>query len=103
MFDSERMKVMSPTSHLPDAQYFNDPSEFNAFTQEAIAKFEEVWRRLSTGAKINMERQWQSFDRWYQMMQSMIDMDFKKNLNDRNERALKRRLYKYWDETIRNL
>lgn len=102
LFDSQRMKTMRPTSGLSDKDYYNDPSETNAYYQEAIAHFERQMQRIPASARERyMERYSGSFQEFLQLMYMMLDDSFLNERTVETDRALKRRLYRYWDEIVR--
>lgn len=101
LFDSERMRVMRPTRDLPDEEYYNDPSETNAYYQEAIAAFEDMIRRFSPTARELQMRRLQDFEQFLSLVNTMMSDSFTKWVNVKNDQKIKKRLYQYWYQAIR--
>ena len=102
VLDSYRMDVMAPTNNLSNTDYFNDPSETNAYYQEAISHFERQMSRIPAYARDRyMERYSSRFEDFLELMSVMLDDSFLKYKSVKTDRALKRRLYQYWDEEVR--
>ena len=102
VLDSYRMDVMDPTNNLSNTDYFNDPSETNAYYQEAISHFERQMSRIPASAKERyMERYSSKFEDFLELMSVMLDDSFIKYKNVKTDRALTKRLYQYWDEQVR--
>lgn len=101
LFDSERMRDMEPTNNLPNAKYFNNPIETNAYYQEAIAKFEETMARLgSAGINVQLERM-KDFNQFMGVIDMMMAKDFNNWRDVKTDQKLNKRLYQYWDEYVR--
>lgn len=102
VFQKERFDVMRPTADLGNDDYFNDPSETDAYAQEALSKFEETMKRLPPIFKEKyIPRIMRDYREFESLFFTMMDDDFEQHLNTKNERKLKRRLYRYWDEVVR--
>lgn len=102
VFQKERFGVMRPTANLGNADYYNDPSETDAYIQETLHKFEDRMRRLPPNFKEKyIPRIMRDYKEFESLFFTFMDNDFEQQLNARNERKLKRRLYRYWDEVVR--
>lgn len=103
VFDKERMTSMKPTSSLSKSDYYNSPVETNAYIQEALSDLEEIFRRMTPKARqVQTKRLSQSFDDFLNVMKDLLADDFFNYRRVKTDRALSRRLYKYWDEIVRN-
>ena len=101
-FDAYRMRVMRPTNNLPNDEYYNDPSETNAYYQEAISHFENQMNRIPARTRdMYMQKYGSDFESFLELMSVMLDDSFLKYKSVKTDRALKKRLYQYWDEEVR--
>lgn len=102
IMDSERFSVMSPTGRLGDADYFNDPSELNAFYQDALTAFElYVSKNRNNPDMKRIASQWsRDFESWLKFFLGLVDKDFKNFLRLKNDRKLKKRAYGFWSQNI---
>lgn len=102
VFDSERMNVMAPTSRLSNNDYYNHPVEINAYYQEAVSHFETTFSNMPPSVREQqLNRVSGSFDEFLSLMRVMLDNSFLDARRLRTDRALVRRLYRYWDEMVR--
>lgn len=103
LIDHDRAGQLKNTRDMDDDEYFNDPSETNAFYQQMVNDWEELWGRLSDSAKKNLlKNQWATFNDWMDyLIKNLAESDFIRFINSKNERKLKRRLYQYWDTNIK--
>lgn len=101
-FDKERMSHMPSTSHLSQKNYYNSPVETNAYVQEAIYDFESIFQKLPPATRdMQLDRIERNFDDFLGLMRMLIDDDFLGNMNVQVDRNMRKRLYKYWDEVVR--
>lgn len=106
ILDSDRMTHMG-TPGRDDEDYYNHPVEFNAFYQEALHAwdewFENVFGQAGLPARTAASRHLDSYQAWESfMLNTKFDKGFVRNLTQENTRRLKRRLFKHWDEEVRD-
>ena len=102
--DVHRMGSYTKSSGLSDRDYYNHPMETNAYYMEAIDRYQETMRKLLSSSRTayeNIMRKFSTFDGWMEYMDYIMDEDYRGWLNVKNDRALKRRLYRYWDENVK--
>jgi len=103
--DHSRSTADSNTSDMDNDEYFNDPSETNAFYQQLIHDWEELWNMLPDTAKKNLlKTRWSTFNDWSEyVIDNVAEKDFINYLNSKNGKKLKKRLYQYWDNAIKGI
>ena len=102
--DVHRMNAYTKSSGLADKDYYNHPMETNAYYMEAIDRYQETMKKLERGSQSaydNVMSKFRTFDGWMQYMDYIMDEDYRGWLNVKNDRAMKRRLYRYWDENVK--
>jgi hypothetical protein len=93
--------------HRPDfddkttiSDYYNEPTEYNAYYQEAANVFVNLLKDDDILSKIKEKYDnFEDFSKW--MMENVFDKHFIKNLNEKNKRKLKKRIYNIYSEFLR--
>jgi len=101
--DSKR-GVPSGSSKIFDAgdvkKYFNDPSEFNAYYQEALTSIENA---LQMEAFVEKVVQQGSRKEFFDFVLGFFDKEFMENLEPKYERKLMKRLGRFYIEVVQPL
>jgi len=79
------------------ADYYNSPVEFNAYYQEGISKLDGYLANELIRVRIynNLDMTFEEF--YEKVKKSIFDFEFIDSLNQRNERALIKRLYDFFE------
>lgn len=100
-FDMQRSKgEVKGSSHLSNKDYYNNSFELNAFYQEIIFQFEKYFKKLQRiHSKEELGKKINNFDKFYNLLfQKFFPKDFKNNINDKNTKRIKKRMYQYYDQ-----
>jgi hypothetical protein len=100
LLDSVRFNKMNPAPN-PDfygmSAYENHPTELNAHYQEALSQLDDVVVRYGT----RITSKWSSPELFMKSALSLFKPGFIDRLNDRNRKAVLRRLYKHYSDVLR--
>jgi hypothetical protein len=90
-----------PGNNLDLNDYYNQPTEFNAYYQEA-ANF--IVKTFNDNKKIvdNFREKYKNYDNFYKwMIDNVFDKEFIKYLNSKNQIKLKKRIYNIYSKYIK--
>jgi hypothetical protein len=106
------MKRMSPASQKASFKktaalggtknpgaYFNDPVEFNAFTQQGLTRVEDHLSKLGSKAEVQ-KLIGKDANEFYKLVLKVLSPGMKQNLNDKFKNKLKKRVAQMWDHTM---
>ena len=83
------------------SDYYNSPTEYNAYYQEAATYIANLFKDQSILAKFKEKyKDFESFYKW--MVENVLDKDYIKNLNVKNILKIKKRIYNIYSEFLEN-
>ncbi len=97
--DKNRHKDKSYKPNINSVEeYYNNPSEFNAFYQDGIRFIDDMLRNPAISGKFKEKfSDFQSFYDWINNG-TYFDREFLKNMNEETKKKFQKRLYTVWNE-----
>lgn len=106
LFDAERQEGFFDRQSFDGSMedYFNHPSELNAFYQEAVQKFQESLNKRIHNLEHFHDVFGEDFESVFGFFQrNFLDREFWENLTQENKRKIRKRFYNFYSETIPDL
>ncbi len=100
--DFKRSKGFKPNfdDKTTISDYYNSPTEYNAYYQEAATYIVNLFKDMDILNKF--KEKYETFDKFLKwMLENVFDKDFIKNLNDKNKRKIKKRIYNIYSEFLK--
>jgi len=97
--DYKRSKGYSPkfTNKTTEIEYYNSPTEYNAYYQEAASYISNLLKDKNLSNKfIEKFKTYEKFYNW--MLENAFDKHYISNLNDLNIKKIKKRVYNIWNQ-----
>ncbi len=89
-------KASNPNSNQ---EYFNHPLELNSHMQQGLSAIDDA---LAHTSSYEIDKLTASFDAFWDFAWFHISTPFQANLTPQNQKKLRQRLYKYWEDLKKN-
>lgn len=101
--DFKRSKGYTPNFNEKTtiSDYYNSPTEYNAYYQEAANYIVNLFKDDNILSKF--KEKYTNFETFYKwMVENVFEKDYIKNLNDKNKKKLKKRIYNIYSYFLTN-